>query len=295
MGADSHLCSRCWHSSGWLADNYADIQECFIRGMHVNLSGKPTYYDRKTFVDGCTTSFFAVNEHFAPEPEQFYHSSYFVWLPHLLVGHITCPNCVACSHHDDNGQPIKICSLGWPKAPYCIVDLYWCIYLINYWYYCWHCRKTYASWSPALLSALPWALRLKFLFHLTHHGGLLDQVVALLWHSFLHGIGPVPFANMPRINHICYYEHLQLEYLETVYAQMHSAAARFLPCFWPLVGEFANQDGYAGFVVEINDTIRRMTTDTNKVRLSFGLGELERQMDGMLLCTYTNYICTRIQ
>jgi len=34
-------------------------------------------------------------------------------------------------------------------------------------------------------------------------------------------------------------------------------------------------------IIEINDAIRRTTTETNKMRLLFGLSELERQTDGV--------------
>ena len=40
-----------------------------------------------------------------------------------------------------------------------------------------------------------------------------------------------------------------------------------------------SEDYGEGLSVEVSDAIRRATMKTNKIRLSFGLGELERQTD----------------
>ncbi|KAF8633831.1 hypothetical protein AX17_004351 [Amanita inopinata Kibby_2008] len=120
---------------------------------------------------------------------------------------------------------------------------------MGYRYSCGHseCKKTYLSWSPALISALPQSVQLQFPFHLTHRSGLSDQVVSMLRGDFLHGIGPVPFANTIRVNHIRRFEKLHLQYLEMIYERAQSGAAQFLPKFEPF-GEFGDRDGYAGFV-----------------------------------------------
>jgi hypothetical protein len=72
-------------------------------------------------------------------------------------------------------------------------------------------------------------------------------VVNVLRDNFLHGIGPIAFANIIHVNHIRRFERLHLEYLEIVYARVHSPAARFLPQFRPF-GKFADREGYAGYV-----------------------------------------------
>jgi len=53
-------------------------------------------------------------------------------------------------------------------------------------------------------------------------------------------------------------------------------------CWWILDSP---SQGVGSICFEINDAIWQMMTETNKVRLSFGLGELKRQTDGVLLYT----------
>lgn len=86
-----------------------------------------------------------------------------------------------------------------------------------------------------------------FTHHLTYRGGLTDRVVAMLRSSFLRGVGPGPFAETIRINHLCRYEQLQLQYLEIVYARQHSAMAKLLGKFEPF-SAFNDREGYAGFI-----------------------------------------------
>jgi hypothetical protein len=145
------------------------------------------------------------------------------------------------------GTLIQLGCKGWPKAPQQVVDFEQCIYIIGYQYYCGNddCKWTYQSWSSALLTALPQALSAHFSFHLTHHSGLTDQVVSLMQTSFLHGIGPASFTNILCTNHICHYEHLHIQYLEMIYAQLHSPFANAIGKYEPF-GLWDDLMGYGG-------------------------------------------------
>ncbi|KAM6501786.1 hypothetical protein JOM56_001763 [Amanita muscaria] len=237
----------------WLSKNYADLRERLSREMQKNGSKMPTCYDRHTFMDSSPFPYFAAQKTYGLKPESMYQPTYFVWLPHLLTGKtgIPCPNCLAASRKDERGGLIKLHAWSFTKAPRRVVDVDQCLEVVGYRYSCGHqeCKKMYTSWSPALLSALPRALALQFPFHLTYRGGLSDQVVSMLRSSFNHGIGPLPFANMIRINHIRRYEQLHLQYLELIYARERAPYARYLPQFEPF-GEFSDRDGYAGFEMD---------------------------------------------
>ena len=233
----------------WLQVRYADLRERLEKEIKANRI--LSCYRHGTFIDGSPFPFFSANEKFAPSPEEFYEPTFFVWLPDLFLGKekIPCPNCKACNRKSQRGHVMHLNIHGWMRSPRRIVDLHQCLYIVTRRYRCRHpdCKRTYAGWSPALRAALPRALALQFQFHLTYRGGLTDQVVSQLRSSFLHGMGPVPFANLIRNNHIRRYEHAHLQYLELVFARKHATFAKLLPRFQPF-GEFSDRDGYAGFI-----------------------------------------------
>jgi hypothetical protein len=101
-----------------------------------------------------------------------------------------------------------------------------------------------------LLAALPCSISAHFTFHLTYHGGITDNLWALLQECFLHSMGPGPFANMIHTHHVHHYEVLKLQYLELVYAQMH-AAEKLLANF-QVFSDFDDWEGYAGFTPSAN-------------------------------------------
>ena len=142
----------------WLSKNYADVRERIT--SEIKKGGKPLCYQRGTFWDGSPFPFFEVQQLHVLRPEQMYQPTYFVWLPHLLLKgrmRIPCPNCAKSEWRDNNGDIIMLRSMGFPKVPCCIVDLDQCIRLVGYCYSCRNpeCKKTYLSWSPTLLAALP--------------------------------------------------------------------------------------------------------------------------------------------
>jgi hypothetical protein len=134
---------------------------------------------------------------------------------------------------------------GFSKSPRRVVDVDENIYIIGHRYYCRVCRKSYQSWSPALLAALPPALAMQFTYHLTYHSGLTDRVVSLMRGCFLQGVGPVPFSKMIQMNHIRHYEQHHLWYLETIYARSFLPLA-FMGNFEPF-STFNDRNGYAGY------------------------------------------------
>ncbi|KAG6848519.1 hypothetical protein H0H93_016335 [Arthromyces matolae] len=138
---------------------------------------------------------------------------------------------------------------GWPEYPRRVVDLEECIFIVGYRYVCpnTECRKTFLSWSPALISALPRSLAVHFTHHLTHRSGLSDRVVSLMRSCFQRGVGPGPFAEMIQTQHIRHYEQLHLQYLETILIRSQSSSGHLLAKFPPF-GLFDDVDGYAGFV-----------------------------------------------
>jgi hypothetical protein len=125
-----------------------------------------------------------------------------------------------------------LCILGWPQQPRHVVDLEHLVFIIGHQYYCGHkeCKK---SWLPAILQAIPPPLAALFPFHLTYQCGLTDRLVGVLWASFQRGIGPSPFAKNIQMMHICYYEQLYVQYLETVRQRMQASASGLLPPHQP--------------------------------------------------------------
>ncbi|TFK55407.1 hypothetical protein OE88DRAFT_1804266 [Heliocybe sulcata] len=237
----------------WLLQDYADMREKLQAQIRRNPSKRPTCYDHGTFLDGSPYAFFTADRKHQPEPRDFYSPGYFVWLPHLLGPRIPCANCAAAGRRQGDGSPILLRSHGFPKAPRRIVDVDHCIYVIGYRYRCAHaqCKKTFSSWSPGVLTALPRALACQFDFHLTYRGGLTDRVVALMRSCFLHGMGPTPFANLIRTHHIRRYEKLHEQYLEAVLARLQTPFTAYLTKFQPF-GLFDDRNGYAGFTPSPN-------------------------------------------
>ncbi|KAG1878531.1 hypothetical protein C8R48DRAFT_768097 [Suillus tomentosus] len=93
---------------------------------------------------------------FEIEPRDFYRPRFFVWLPHLFQ-RIPCPNCKDANRRSKRGQPVMLRVLGWPQQPRRVVDLEHLVFIIGHQYYCGHeeCKKTFQSWSPTILQAIP--------------------------------------------------------------------------------------------------------------------------------------------
>lgn len=79
----------------WLLNDYADVREKL--SAEIKRDRQPGCYSWGSFWEGVTNPFFATHKRISIEPELFYKPSYFVWLPHLLVDHIPCPECISKS------------------------------------------------------------------------------------------------------------------------------------------------------------------------------------------------------
>ncbi|KAH8068402.1 hypothetical protein BXZ70DRAFT_1069038 [Cristinia sonorae] len=237
----------------WLKERYDDVREQLRAEMKANPSRRPTCYDQGSFYFGPHSAFFPCSQRYQITPEDVDPTTFFVWLPHCLQRErIPCPECTAADRKK-NGETIHLRALGWPKLPRRVVDIDKCIYIIGYRYNCVdeRCKRTYQSWSPALLSALSRSVALQFTHHLTYRSGLTDAVVQMMRSCFQRGIGPQPFAEMIRTNHTRRYEQLHLLYLEMVYRKLHSPLSHMLSGFipWPA---FSDRSGYAGFTPSAN-------------------------------------------
>jgi len=225
----------------WLEVDYADMRERLTDEMKKNVSRRPSCYVRGSFIDGSPSPFLVAEKKYQIQPEVFYKPKYFIWIPHTIVGRIPCPGCRTAK----NGNTIYLSPNSFPKSPRRVVDLDENIYIIGHRYFCRTCGKSYQSWSPALLNVLPGALSKEFTHHLSYRGGLTGRLVALMRGCFLQGIGPAPFANLVRMNHLRRYEQLHLQYLETVYSRSQMPLSHTGK--YQSFSAFDDCDGYAGY------------------------------------------------
>jgi hypothetical protein len=233
----------------WLKTNYDDKCEQLRIEMKKNVSGRPSCYDAGRFTDTVPPPIFAcASNNIQLSPSAFHQPTYFVWLPHLFH-RIPCPSCKNANRRTKNGGAVFLSLLSWPRLPRRIVDIDRNVFIIGYRYYCGHeaCRKTYQSWSQAVLDVIPPPLATYFTFHLTHRCGMSDGLVGLLRASFQRGIGPAPFAEMIRNFHVRHYERLQIEYLEMIKIRAASPVAHLF-ALYPSFGAWNDRNGYAGSV-----------------------------------------------
>jgi len=237
----------------WLNDSYERTVEKLKGEIKQNQSRRPSCYDRGSFVEGVRNTFFDIDKAAAPSLAALYQPQYFIWLPHFLVKGIPCPCCASAvpprKHLDGAVKDVMLWNHGWAEYPRRITDLDQSIYLIGCRYKCSHpdCSKTYLSWSPAILRALPPILAGQFSHHLTHRAGLSDRVVALLRSCALQGVSFHAFANMIRQMHIRRYEQLHLQYLQMIHARVDSLTSHWVPKY-DHFGSFSDKSRYAGFV-----------------------------------------------
>ena len=291
----------------WLKAEYADFRERIAR--EIKLKGKPMCYQQNTFFDGGGSPFFGSHRKFQPSPQDFYKPCFFVWIPHLLIGRIPCPSCYSAGRKNTKGELVLLQAYGWPKAPRRVVDVDRCIFIIGHRYACVHpqCKKTYQSWSPSLLAALPRSVSLHFNHHLTYRSGITDKLWSIMRESFLHCTGPEPFANMVRTHHVRRYEQLKLQYLELVYSRSR-AAGRLLGKFQEF-SSFDDPEGYAGFIPSSNYfrsiyvktmAARGPTMDKHMSMLSASILEVDHSfkvsclMESWFICTVSYYFPYRL-
>ena len=153
----------------WLINSYRDLCETLRMEIKSNASHQPSVYDSGQFLLTPKNPMFAAARTSYLSPRLFYELHYFLWLPHLF-NRIPCPACKEARRTNNNGTSIMLCLLGWPQAPRRAVDIDYTLYIVGYRYYCGQadCRKTYLSWSPAIMEVLPPAVAAQFQFHLTY-------------------------------------------------------------------------------------------------------------------------------
>ncbi|KAF9231664.1 hypothetical protein BU15DRAFT_82124 [Melanogaster broomeanus] len=184
------------------------------------------------------------------EPDVFHRPSFFVWLPHCLLGdRIPCPQCRDNDRLTANGKTVFLQKFGWIGRARRVIDIDRNIYVVGYRYRCAlsECRKTYRSWSPAILDVIPPAIAMQFPFQLTYRSGLTTRLAELLRSSIRAGIGPAPFAEMLQSFHYQRFDELHLQYLELIYSRYKACPEQF----WvrkQSFGSFGDREGYAGFV-----------------------------------------------
>ncbi|KAG1721143.1 hypothetical protein EDB19DRAFT_1859895, partial [Suillus lakei] len=230
----------------WLADEYADARTRL--DSEIAKMGRPACYENGQFTMTVPPLVFSRVVPYEIEPMDFYRPQFFIWLPHIFH-RIPCPDCKDANRRTKRGQPVMLRILGWPQHPRRVVDLEHLVFIIGHWYYCGHedCKKTFQSWSPAVMRVIPPPLAALFPFHLTYRCGLTDRVVGVLRGSFQRGIGPSPFAKYIRTMHIRYYEQLHVQYLETVRQRMQASSSGLLPSHRPFP-RWNDPSGYAGYV-----------------------------------------------
>lgn len=230
----------------WLHDEYVDARTRLQ--SEIVKTGRPVCYENGQFTMTAPPLVFSRVVPYEIEPIDFYRPQFFVWLPHLLQ-RIPCPECKDTKRRTKQGQPVMLRVLGWPKQPRRVVDIEHLVFIIGHRYRCAHdeCKKTFQSWSPAIMRVLPPPLVTLFPFHLTYRCGLMERLVGVLRTSFQRGIGPSPFAKYIWTMHIRYYEQLHIAYLETVRQRMQASASGLLPSNCPFP-RWNDPSGYAGYV-----------------------------------------------
>ncbi|KAG2133034.1 hypothetical protein DEU56DRAFT_739210 [Suillus clintonianus] len=230
----------------WLHDEYVDARTRLQ--SEIAKTGRPACYEHGQFTMTAPPLVFSRVVPYKIEPIDFYRPHFFVWLPHLLQ-RIPCPECKDAKRHTKQGQPVMLRVLGWPKQPRRVVDMEHLVFIIGHRYRCVHdeCKKTFQSWSPAIMRVLPPPLVALFPFHLTYRCGLAERLIGVLRTSFQGGIGPSPFSKYIRTMHIRHYEQLHVAYLETVRQRMQASASGLLPSSRPFP-RWNDPSGYAGYV-----------------------------------------------
>ncbi|KAJ7434171.1 hypothetical protein FB451DRAFT_1379978 [Mycena latifolia] len=184
------------------------------------------------------------------DPPMLYQPRVFLWLPHFFVQRLNCPNC-RTGKLEKNGA----------LTPRRITDCDSSFYIVSWAYYCRDsCKSYYHGWSQRLLDSIPAYLRLSFPAVLSRKTGLSRNVLAMLRVGNQHKMGPSGTRAMLYEMHTLRYNRLLLQYLESAFERERGletlestslqstlhvyGSASYIPPF----GDFANPQGYDGFV-----------------------------------------------
>ncbi|KAJ7689635.1 hypothetical protein B0H17DRAFT_983598 [Mycena rosella] len=161
-------------------------------------------------------------------PSSIFTAEFFLWDPLIILGtsfNLRCPN-VECMH--------RLTRYGFVDRPRRIVDLDSCFWLVGYNY---GCRKSAGGcglrlrlWDKRVLDQLPPELASEFPAHLTWRSGLSTRAFGVVRSCFQHGMGSAEVSDLFRMQHLCRYDELRLQYLRTKYKQMLLGCQDYEPC-----------------------------------------------------------------
>ena len=80
-------------------------------------------------------------------------------------------------------------------------------------------NRTFCSWDHRILSKLPHSLSAMFPACLSHRSGLSTTAFTFMRSCFQNGMGAKQFSDALRIQHLQWYDELQLQYLHTLAAR----------------------------------------------------------------------------
>ena len=72
------------------------------------------------------------------------------------------------------------------------------------------------SWDSHIIQSLPKALAAEFPITLTHRSAIYTPILALKRSLFHKGVGAQQFANIVHVQHLHFFDLLQLQYLEMI-------------------------------------------------------------------------------
>ncbi|TFY77147.1 hypothetical protein EWM64_g6866 [Hericium alpestre] len=205
----------------WLPKEYREICATLHTEMENSPQGWPACYEASSFYHKVGKNpFFVLLTRSQLDHMMFWRPRYFVWFPHLFQ-QIPCPECLAAGRCMVRAGILTLSPYTIPKGPQHVYDVTDHVYIIGQRYHCQHsdCKKTYQSWSPAVLNVIPPVLAAQFTFHLSYRSGLTDNLAMLLRSNFQCGTGPASFSEMIRTFHIRRWEQLLQQYLEMVYSR----------------------------------------------------------------------------
>ncbi|KAG6825372.1 hypothetical protein H0H92_003927, partial [Tricholoma furcatifolium] len=203
-------------------------------------------------------------------PSVLYQPRIFLWLPHFYVQKLYCPRC-STGILEKNGA----------LAPRRITDTNDSFYIISWAYYCRkQCKAYFSGWSNELMASLPAYLQHSFPATLSHKGGLSNNVVMQLRVANQHKMGPSGVRSLLFELHTHRFSVLQAQYLESIFElvrgrqdvmEQQLTLHEFISEKFPSFGDFADPQGYAGFVPSetylanmLNRAIERDEIDANQ-------------------------------
>ncbi|KAJ7747498.1 hypothetical protein B0H16DRAFT_1850684 [Mycena metata] len=239
--------------ANWLYAFFRDVVQPQLFTKNGRNLARPPIFGSK---NSSTSSFWinppepiVVLEGYRFHPPTLYQPSVFLWLPHFFVRQLNCPQC--------RGKLEKNGAL----TPRRVTDSDRNFYIVTWAYYCRDgCQSYFHGWSQRLLNSLPPYVQLGFPAVLSRKSGLSRNVITMLRVGNQHKMGPTGVRAMLYEMHTLRYNTLLLQYLECAFEQTRGSEmfdsnaiqstlhAYAPPERIPTFGDFADPNGYAGFV-----------------------------------------------